>query len=123
MWFGTYNGLNRFDGYRFLSYKPESRQPLQSLAESSSTRCFRTAQARCGSLSMRNWTGSIRLLRRFFHYRANPNDPASLAGHVEHIAQDRDGMLWLATRNGLDRLDPASGRFTHYRNDPTIPAV
>ena len=30
-------------------------------------------------------------------------------------------MLWLATRNGLDRLDPASGRFTHYRNDPSDP--
>ena len=27
-------------------------------------------------------------------------------------------MLWLATHNGLDRLDPTSGRFTHYRNDP-----
>ena len=37
------------------------------------------------------------------------------------MTQDRDGMLWLATRNGLDRLDPASGRFTHYRNDPNDP--
>ena len=30
-------------------------------------------------------------------------------------------MLWLATHNGLDRLDPSSGRFTHYRNDPNDP--
>src|SRR5690606_26575987 len=27
MWFGTWNGLNRFDGYNFVIYKSGDRQP------------------------------------------------------------------------------------------------
>jgi ligand-binding sensor domain-containing protein/signal transduction histidine kinase len=120
MWFGTYNGLNRFDGYRFLSYKPEADNPYSI----GGVFIYALFQDRSGAL----WIAVDEELDRFdpvtvrfFHYRSNPNDPASLAGHVEHIAQDRDGMLWLATRNGLDRLDPVSGRFTHYRHDPGDP--
>ena len=27
MWFGTRDGLNRFDGYRFIVYKPDVKRP------------------------------------------------------------------------------------------------
>jgi ligand-binding sensor domain-containing protein len=27
MWIGTYNGLNRYDGYRFKTYKPDLNNP------------------------------------------------------------------------------------------------
>ena len=120
MWFGTFNGLNRFDGYRFRVYRPEANNP-NSLGGVYITALF---EDRSGGL----WIGVDQGLDRFdpvteifTHFHSNPADPATLAGAVEHIAQDRDGMLWLATRNGLDRLDPASGRFTHYRNDPNNP--
>jgi len=120
LWFGTYNGLNRYDGYHFLVYKPEANNP-NSLGGVFVTALFKD---RSGVL----WIGVDQGLDRFdpvtqtfTHFRSNPNDPASLAGHLEHITQDRDGMLWLATRNGLDRLDPVSGRFTHYRHDPGDP--
>jgi PAS domain S-box-containing protein len=118
MWFGTFNGLNRYDGYRFQSYKPEANNP-NSIG---GVRVYALFQDRSGAL----WIGAEQELDRFdpvkqtfTHFHANPKDPASLAGYVEHITQDDDGILWLATRNGLDRLDPASGRFTHYRHDPS----
>jgi PAS domain S-box-containing protein len=120
MWFGTFNGLNRYDGYRFQSYKPEANNP-NSIAGVYITALF---QDRSGAL----WIGVDQELDRFdpvkqtfTHFHSNPNDPASLAGDVEHITQDRDGMLWIATRNGLDRLDPGSERFTLYRHDPSDP--
>jgi len=120
MWFGTYNGLNRYDGYNFKVYKPEANNP-NSLGGVFITVLFKD---RSGVL----WIGVDQGLDRFdpvtqtfTHFRSNPNDPASLAGHLEHITQDRDGILWLATRNGLERLDPTSRRFTHYRNDPNNP--
>jgi signal transduction histidine kinase/ligand-binding sensor domain-containing protein/CheY-like chemotaxis protein len=121
MWFGTYNGLNRFDGYRFKVFKHDANNP------NSPSGVFVTAlfKDRSGML----WIGMDQSLDKldpatesFTHYWSNPKDPNSLAGHVEHISQDREGMLWLATRNGLDRLDPTTGRFTHYRNDPADPA-
>lgn len=30
-------------------------------------------------------------------------------------------MLWIGTQNGLDRLDPKTGQFTHFRSDPDDP--
>jgi ligand-binding sensor domain-containing protein/signal transduction histidine kinase len=120
MWIGTYDGLNRFDGYRFQVYKPEADNPYSI----GGVFVYALFQDRSGAL----WIAVDEELDRFdpvtgrfFHFRSDPNDPASLAGHVEHITQDRDGMLWLATPNGLDRLDPVSGRFTHFRHDPGDP--
>ncbi|HEY4048640.1 MAG TPA: two-component regulator propeller domain-containing protein [Acidobacteriaceae bacterium] len=120
MWFGTFNGLNRYDGYRFKSYKPEPNNS-NSIG---GVRIYSLFQDRSGAL----WIGVEQELDRFdpvkqtfTHFHSNPNDPASPSGYVEHITQDSDGMLWLATRNGLDRLDPDTGRFTHYRHDPNDP--
>jgi PAS domain S-box-containing protein len=120
IWIGTYNGLNRYDGYRFKTYKPDPNNP-NSLGGLQVGALF---EDRSGFL----WIGIDQELDRFdpatetfTHFRADPDNPDSLSGYVEHMTQDRDGMLWLATRDGLDRLDPASGRVTHYRNNPNDP--
>jgi signal transduction histidine kinase/ligand-binding sensor domain-containing protein len=50
----------------------------------------------------------------------NPNSPAD--NYIEWITTDKAGNLWLAPRStGLDRLDPLTDVFTHFRhknNDP-----
>ncbi|HKN25176.1 MAG TPA: two-component regulator propeller domain-containing protein [Candidatus Acidoferrum sp.] len=120
LWFGTYNGLNRFDGYRFQSYRPQANNP-NSLG---GVMIYSLFQDRSGALWIAVDQGLDRfdpISQKFTHFYSDASDPGSPSGHVEHITQDRDGMLWLATRNGLDRLDPASLRFTHYRNDPSDP--
>ena len=120
IWIGTYNGLNRYDGYRFKTYKLDPNNP-NSLG---GLLVFALFEDRSGIL----WIGTDQGLdrfdpatERFTHFRADPDNPGGLSGFPEHITQDRDGMLWLATHEGLDRLDPASGRFTHYRNNPSDP--
>ena len=48
---------------------------------------------------------------------ANPNSLAENKG--EAVYEDRQGMIWIANWTlGLDRLDPATGHFTHFRHDP-----
>jgi ligand-binding sensor domain-containing protein/signal transduction histidine kinase len=120
LWLGTYNGLNRYDGYQFKSYKPEANSP-NSIGGVFIHALF---QDRSGAL----WIGADQDLDRFdpvsetfTNFHSNLADPESPAGQLEDITQDSDGILWLATRNGLDRLDPRSGQFTHYRNDPNDP--
>ena len=50
----------------------------------------------------------------------NPNSPAD--DNIWSVAADKAGYIWLAPAGtGLDRLDPATGIFTHFRhknNDP-----
>ncbi len=51
----------------------------------------------------------------------NPNSPA--ADNIECVAADKAGYIWLAHQCnlGLDRLDPATGIFTHFRHNDNDP--
>jgi ligand-binding sensor domain-containing protein/DNA-binding CsgD family transcriptional regulator len=53
---------------------------------------------------------------RFQHFGT---DEGLSETRVENIFQDRQGFLWIATHNGLDRYDGCS--FTHYRQIPGEP--
>ena len=46
----------------------------------------------------------------------NPNSPA--ADNIDYVTADKAGYIWLAPRGlGLDRFDPATGIFTHFRHN------
>jgi signal transduction histidine kinase/ligand-binding sensor domain-containing protein len=59
----------------------------------------------------------------FTIFHNDPQDPSSLSdSFVRCIHEDPSGAIWIGTWNGgLDRLDPATGKFTHYRHDPDDP--
>ena len=41
---------------------------------------------------------------------------------INVIREGKDGFLWLGTfQGGLNRMDPATGEFTHFTNDPSDP--
>ena len=54
-------------------------------------------------------------------YKNNPLDANSLGSdHLETICVDKEGILWIGTfSSGLDRFDPATNRFRHYRYSAT----
>ncbi len=54
------------------------------------------------------------------YYSNDPENPNSLGSNqLESICADKNGIIWIGTQGyGLDRLDPATGKFTHYRHDP-----
>ncbi|MBD0295427.1 MAG: histidine kinase, partial [Flavisolibacter sp.] len=72
------------------------------------------------------WLGTYQgPLRRYdgYNYKLYWNDPQnenSLAANwVEALCAGRNGYIWIGTWGyGLDRLDPATGHFTHYRFKP-----
>jgi signal transduction histidine kinase/CheY-like chemotaxis protein/ligand-binding sensor domain-containing protein len=54
-----------------------------------------------------------------------PDVPGALSGEsfvayqkTQLLTEDRDGRIWIATRNGLNRFDKRSGKFTAYRSRP-----
>ena len=70
------------------------------------------------------WVGTDRGLnkinmidRSVIHYAHNPSNPDSLSHNsVRAILEDDEGLIWLGTSGGgLNRFDPQTGRFTHYK--------
>ncbi len=57
---------------------------------------------------------------RYKSYFNDPLNPNSLANdRVEALCADHNGFIWIGTRlSGLDRLDPTTEHFTHFRHDP-----
>jgi two-component system, sensor histidine kinase ChiS len=52
----------------------------------------------------------------------DPQDPKSLSSNfVWDVTEDKDGILWVATPQGLNRLDRATQTFTRFTNDPANP--
>ena len=60
--------------------------------------------------------------REFTHYSSRPDDPTSNpGGNVEDIMVDRNGFIWLATREGLTRFDPTTESFTQFTDADGFP--
>jgi ligand-binding sensor domain-containing protein/signal transduction histidine kinase/DNA-binding response OmpR family regulator len=56
------------------------------------------------------------------HYQKRPNNRGSLSNNdVNALYYDRSGVLWIATQDGLNKLDPARQLFQHYQNDAQDP--
>ena len=118
LWIGTPEaliGIDRKTGH-YTSYRrtsgPAARTDVITISED-----------RSGNL----WAGTynhglLRLDRRtgnFQTYRHNPADPHSLSNDiVTRLLVDHDGTFWVATNDGLNRFDPATGRFAVYKLDP-----
>jgi ligand-binding sensor domain-containing protein/two-component sensor histidine kinase len=122
MWFGTEDGLNRYDGYSIKVYKHD---PLDSTSIVSNWINALFVDNR-GNL----WVGEYEALDRydedrdvFVHYRHNPLDPGSLSANcVKSICGGADNTVWVGTVSGLNRLDPRTWKFVRYRHDPADPA-
>ena len=122
MWFGTWNGLNRYDGYKFKVFKHEPGNP-KSL---SGVYVYSLFKDHSGNL----WVGTDGFLDRFdpetesfTHYKLDESVTNRLASIVTHISEDSIGKLWLSTLNGLFRLDPKSGELKNYVHDPDDPST
>ncbi len=115
MWFGTREGLDRYDGYAFTVFKNKIGEP-NSLANNLVNALVEDAQ---GYLWVGTWGGGLdrydRKKETFVHFRHNDNNPGSLSNNlVLSLLIDSKGRLWVGTEGGgLDRLEP-SGQFRHF---------
>jgi PAS domain S-box-containing protein len=112
MWFGTQYGLNRYDGYNFKLFVHDPRNP-NSLSGVYVNGLFKD---RDGAL----WVGCDQFLNKF--NRATETFTRYPVPFVKRISQDSAGILWLATSNGLYRLDSATGTIQHYSHNPYDPS-
>lgn len=119
LWFGTDDGLNRYDGYSFKIYK---RQPHDNNSLSHNMIwCL---------LEDRNevlWIGTEMGLNRLdpkkerFQRYLNETGRANSLSHnsVRAVCEDPNGDIWVGTNNGLNRLNQKTGEFEQFYRSPS----
>ena len=96
MWFGTQDGLNRYDGYSFVVYRHDPNN-LNSLGDN---RIRVIVEDASGMLWIGTEAGGLNKYDprtdTFTRYRHDPDDPNSLKNNrVWSIGQGEAGLLWL----------------------------
>ncbi|MEG3640330.1 two-component regulator propeller domain-containing protein [Magnetococcus sp. PR-3] len=122
LWFGTLNGLNRYDGHTFRTY---SHQPdnINTLA---GNYIWSMTSSKTGHLWIGYWGHGVSRFdpstETFVHLQHNPEDPTSIShNNIWHIMEDRHGGIWIATDQGINHIAPLTLQVTRYLADPTNP--
>jgi signal transduction histidine kinase/ligand-binding sensor domain-containing protein/DNA-binding response OmpR family regulator len=118
MWFGTTDGLNRYDGYQFKSYRFHPRSP-HSL---SNNRIFCLYEDSYGILWIGTGGGGMNRYDpendNFLHFLINVDEGLSSSNnYVTKVFEDRLGKLWVGTRgNGLYKFERETQRFEMFKS-------
>lgn len=123
MWFGTQDGINVYDGYSYLTYKP--------VAGDSTTLggnwVYTLLEDSRGWIWAGTYQGGLSCYRpeedRFYRYFHEEGKPSTIShNEVRTLLEDDEGRIWIGTfGGGLDRLDPITGTIEHLRHDPEDP--
>ncbi|WP_184542163.1 hybrid sensor histidine kinase/response regulator [Mucilaginibacter sp. FT3.2] len=116
MWIATRNGLNRYDGYRFITYRYDakdstsiSNNTVTDIAEDSNGNIWLATQ---GGLNMYQ-----RKTGHFVRYLHDNNAPKSIADNIINRLLFDSGSLWVATQNGgVDHFNLKSAVFEHHKH-------
>ncbi|MFC2146350.1 two-component regulator propeller domain-containing protein, partial [Acidobacteriota bacterium] len=111
MWFGTRNGLNRYDGHEFRTYTSKSKNP-DTLSHNLVISIFKEQS---GTLWIGTQGGGLNKFdpktEKFTSHRNNTNFELLKGRNVWAIHEDKQGRLWIGTDKGLYKSDPDKNKF------------
>jgi signal transduction histidine kinase/CheY-like chemotaxis protein/ligand-binding sensor domain-containing protein len=118
MWFGTQDGLNKYDGYSITVYKKDSKKT----GNLSNNYIKDIIEDRDGNLWIATWGGGLNRYDRqkdeFTHFKHDPLKANSISGNfLGSLLMDSRNKIWISTESGIDVFDPGKNQFIHYRND------
>ncbi len=116
IWIGTFDGLNKFDGYSITRYYHEPDDPYSlsdHIIRPSAMLVDGTGKIWIGSNGLNVFNPAT---ESFSSYIYNPADSLSFPGTTTTaVYEDGEGQLWFGTDfGGLYKMDPQTGRFYHY---------
>lgn len=122
MWFGTKDGLNRYDGYKFTTFKKNSKD-VYTLASNDIKSII---DDKNGNLWIATWDGGLNTYNpktdRFKRFLKKDKGNSISSNFLEILDRDDQNNIWIGTADsGLDYLETSTGRFKNFRynkNDP-----
>ena len=114
MWFGTNNGLNKFDGHTFTVFQPDLNNPTRSFQNNQISGLYEDHANRLWAIT--EGGGLHEVNKRTGRVTPHPirATNAGLWNYQHSVYEDSQHHLWLSTLGGLARYEPARHRFTLY---------
>jgi signal transduction histidine kinase/ligand-binding sensor domain-containing protein/DNA-binding response OmpR family regulator len=122
IWIGSRNGLNRYDGYKFTTYRYESTND-SSLSNNMITDVVEDGD---GNIWIATQSGLNRYERKtgiFTRFMHDPGNPNTLANNIiNRLAIEKGDILWIATQNGgVDCYNIRTKTFQHHQHNDNDP--
>jgi len=118
LWIGTREGLNKFDPVtkKFNRYVHSPEDPESISHNFVYSAILKDSK---GNLWVGTYGGGLNRMNiekeTFTCYLNHPDDPGSLSDNIVFsIYEDKLGMLWVGTNNGLNHLDQSTGKFVRF---------
>ncbi|WP_282133481.1 two-component regulator propeller domain-containing protein [Cellulophaga baltica] len=129
MWFGTHDGLNRYDGYNFTVFKPNPENPHSI----SSNLIWKIIDDDQGNLWIGTTGGGLNYFdkktEKFKSFKNDPKNEFSIkSDYITLLFKDSNNRLWVGTTKGIDMADLSKSadslKFEHFNlyqnsNSPT----
>ena len=116
MWFGTEDGLNKYDGYTFTVLRHDPNDPEHTLHNNTINDIH---EDRKGRLWVATSEGGLHQVDKHTgkvtHYSIMPTYPLRW-DRLNTIYEDQEGILWDCGHGGVTRFDPDTQQFTLYHN-------
>ncbi len=121
MWFGTDDGLNRYDGYSITVFKHNDADS-NSISDNTIL-CLLNDKK--GNLWIGTRRGGVDRYvlseNKFYHYSYNSKNINTINDNTIHtIYKDKYGYIWFGTNKGLNRFDFSSNTFTRFYLEDTL---
>lgn len=122
IWMGTENGLNVYDGYKFIHFKHNPRDST-TLPNNNVTSIVEDDD---NNLWLGTWGGGLakfdKTTSAFKIFKPISGENHTLNDlRIQYIARRNDGKLWIGTNaGGVNIFDPITEKFSHVLHDPQI---
>jgi two-component system, sensor histidine kinase ChiS len=114
LWFGTRDGLVRYDSREMRVFRPEAGNP-HSLGDRHVNDLKEDSQDNLWVATENGLDFWDRATEQFVHFQWNPTNTASLSHNVcRRLLLDPDGSIWVGTAAGLNRFNPRTGKWERF---------